>query len=502
MNDLPEIKFKKKREKRGFLPWLRHKLGLSPASGTPGGAGVASQASNAAKLANIGKAFSAAKIGSSGFAGGILAGKGAMIAVAAIAAGAVGAGLYMSNKTSTTEKAQSAFSSGKTAGTYIPAILRQKKQGSSLEMFVDTNKGKLVGDEAAKAEVKDDSAKSSEAPSGEAPEQPAPEKTDTTNMASDMMAKLMGGGAGDLSSSMGGGSNKFSAMGGFGNKFGAGQTGPKVGFSNNVGASFQELPKFNARKKELAMKSGKRALISKQASGKKEKYGRGAWNQSKGVSKTQKSYSGNMIDGLRSTQDAAWEGTNDGGTISGGGGLSAGEGGGGSGIVTSPSLDNAGGGGGGGSGDIPNDINSDGSSSVPDAATPEDVSPWKDLASQAMTYIMLSAALSAIGGAMVRAGQAMCGSVIGWSVGCALWFAGIFLCVMALLAAIASLVIGIKIMGMGQTMLGMIYVIGAVVAIVAGVLAMMGVTFPKLEYLWAAGAAGIIGMMGSMMNGQ
>ncbi len=70
MSDLPEINFKKKREKRGFLPWLRSKLGLSPAGGTPGGAGIASQASNAAKLgnfANIGKsaAFGSAKIGAS-----------------------------------------------------------------------------------------------------------------------------------------------------------------------------------------------------------------------------------------------------------------------------------------------------------------------------------------------------------------------------------------------------------------------------------------------------
>ena len=150
MSDLPEIKFEKKREKRGFLPWLRQKLGLNPAGGAPGGAGVSSQASNAANLANAGKvAFGTAKIGgaSTGFMGGILAGKGAMIATAAIAAGAIGTGLYISNQSPTIEKTQAAFSSDKTEGSsYVPSILRQKKQGLSLAMFRDTNEGVLTGD--------------------------------------------------------------------------------------------------------------------------------------------------------------------------------------------------------------------------------------------------------------------------------------------------------------------------------------------------------------------
>ena len=498
MSDLPEIKFSKKKEKRGFLPWLRQKLGLNPAGGAPGAAGISSQASNAANLANAGRAFGAAKIGgaSTGFMGGILAGKGALIATAAIVAGTVGAGLYMSGQSPTVEKPQSAFSSDKTEGSaYVPAILRQKKHGSSLAMFKDTNEG-ILGDEAAKgSEVKDDSAKSGEAP--EAPEgQPAPGNGDGKNMANDMMAKLMGGGMGDLTKTMGGGSNKFSGMGGFGNKFGSGQIGPKVGVSNNVGAGFQDLPKFKARRKALAMKAGKRALISKQAAGKKGKYGKGAHNQAKGVSDTQKSYTSGKIDGLRSTQDAAWEGTTDGGVSTGGSGLGSGDSSGGSGIVTSPSLDDGGAGGGGSTGDVPD-------TSIPAATSPEDVSPWASLASQCMMLLLLSAVLSAIGSAFVKASYTATGTIFGAPAGAVLYAIGIGFCVVAALAAVAALVMGLQIMTEhGQTMLGMIYMIGSGCAIAAAFMGMAGLFGMSTMFspMWMAAAAGVIAMIGSMMS--
>ncbi|MCK5357126.1 MAG: hypothetical protein KAJ48_01925, partial [Elusimicrobiales bacterium] len=286
MSDLPEIKFEKKKKKRGFLPWLRQKLGFG--GGASGGTGAASNAAKLGNFANAGKgvAFGTAKIGAStGFMGGILAGKGALVATAAIFLGAVGTGLYMSGQNSGSERAQSAFNSDKSAGSdYIPAALRQKNQGSSLDMFRSTNEGSLGSEEAANAVKDDDSVGSAEGeiPEGEAPEANEENDMDGASGANDMMAKLMGGGMGDLSSSMGGGSNKFSGMGGFGNKFGTGQVGPKVGFNNNVGAGFQDLPKFNAKKSKM-LAANKRAVFSKGAAGRKGKYGKGAFNQSKGI---------------------------------------------------------------------------------------------------------------------------------------------------------------------------------------------------------------------------
>jgi len=483
MSDLPEIKFKKKKERKGFLPWLREKLGLGPA----GSMGQA--ASRAPNMVNLGRALGTAKITgtSTGFLGGLLAGKGALVATAALVAAAVGAGLYMANQPSTVERASSAFSSkDKKAEHYVPAIEREGQKGSSLDLFVKTNEGKWpkAGEEAAGAEDETENAEEAAAEESEA-EEPQPQED---NMAQEMMAKLQAGSIGDLTSSLGGGSNKFSALGGFGNKFGSGQFGPKVGFSNNIGSGFQNLPGFQKRKKMLAMKGGKRALVSKIGSGKKGAYGHGAYNQAKGVRKTQKSYYGTSIDSLKGTQDKAWEGTTEGGTVSGGGsGIS--DGGGQAGVVTSPSLDSGGAAGGG------NDYDN---TTVPDVPTnPPDVSPWASLVSQSMIFIMLSAVLSAIGGKLIKMGYAT--SPIGWG----LVAAGIALCVAAIGLAMIALMNGIKIMTEhGQTMLGMIYVIGAGCAIAAAFMAMAAVfnMVALFNPMWMGAIAAILAMLGSMMN--
>ncbi len=490
MSDLPEINFKKKREKRGFLPWLRSKLGLSPAGGTPGGAGIASQASNAAKLgnfANIGKsaAFGSAKIGAStGFLGGVLAGKGALVATAAIFLGAVGTGLYMSSQNPTTDKTQSAFNSDKTASAeYIPSGLRQKKQGSSLDMFRSSNDGVFGEEEAKSNALKDGEAKSAEASEGEAPaDEKAQETPNPANMAAGMLAKMSGGG---LSNTMGGGSNKFSGMGGFGNKFGTGQVGPKVGFNSDIGAGFQALPKFKSKQSKM-LAAGKRSLRSKSAAGKKGIYGRGAHNQAKGIKATQASYAGGSIDGMRSTQDAAWEGTTGEGTATGGEGIGEGEGG--SGIVTSPSLDEGGSAGGGGS-------DGEYTESTYDDPGVTDVSPWASLASQAMMYILLSAILSAIGGALVAAGRA---SV---PIGAVLIAIGMALCGIALLLGLMALMNGLQIMtSHGQALLGSVYTLGGGVAIAAAIMGMTGSVIGAITPLWMAAIAGVIGLIGGMMS--
>ena len=96
MNDLPEINFKEKKDKKkGFLPWLRSRLGVG-GQGAMGGAGEGLPGA-----ANFGRAaFGAAKFGASsgaGGLGGLLAGNAGLIAMAAIVAAAVGTTLYMKN---------------------------------------------------------------------------------------------------------------------------------------------------------------------------------------------------------------------------------------------------------------------------------------------------------------------------------------------------------------------------------------------------------------------
>ncbi|MCK5583683.1 MAG: hypothetical protein KAI33_07835, partial [Elusimicrobiales bacterium] len=178
MSDLPEINFKKKKKKRGFLPWLRQKLGFgggaSGGTGVSGGTGAVSKAvSNAGNLgkfanvskgagnfANLGKnaAFGVSNMGAStGFLSGVLGGKGLMIAaIASVIIGLAGIGLYVSNRTSSAESAHSIFNFEK-AITYIPSWLRQKNQeGSSLDMFNKTNRGALFGEENVKADTPKD----------------------------------------------------------------------------------------------------------------------------------------------------------------------------------------------------------------------------------------------------------------------------------------------------------------------------------------------------------
>ncbi|MCK5583883.1 MAG: hypothetical protein KAI33_08835, partial [Elusimicrobiales bacterium] len=349
--------------------------------------------------------------------------------------------------------------------------------------------------------VKDDDSVGSaegEIPEGEAPEANEENDMDGASGANDMMAKLMGGGMGDLSSSMGGGSNKFSGMGGFGNKFGTGQVGPKVGFNNNVGAGFQDLPKFNAKKSKM-LAANKRAVFSKGAAGRKGKYGKGAFNQSKGVKRTQTSYSGGTVDGMRATQDAAWEGTTGDGLSTGGGGL--GSAGGGEGIVTSPSLDEGGSAGGGGSSGADNSEVPD--DTIPDVPSPDDVSPWASLASQAMMLLMLAATFSAIGSAFVKASYTATGTIFGAPLGAVLYAIGIAFCVIAAALAAAVIAIGMKIMvEHGQSMLGIVYMVGGACALTASLVGMAGLfgMVASFSPMWIAAAAGVLALIGSTMG--
>ncbi len=488
MNDnLPEINFKEKKEKkRGLLGWLKSKLGFGSRGAAMGEAGINPSAMN------VGRALGAAKFGASAGLGGFFSANIGAIATAAVVA--VAGGVYLANNAPSPTTGTSAFSSNRSPDNYVPAILRSQaaNQGSSLDMFKDTNKGAGLAMEEGAKPAKPEEPKASadeEAASNPDANQAAP---DQSNMAESMMGKLQGGNIGSLTSSLGGGSNKMSAMGGFGNKFNQNGAGGKSGFTSGIGAGFAGLPKFDQRKnKMMAMKASSRPVFSSSQAGKKAQFGKGAFNQAKGMRATQKSYDKNNIDSARSTQDKAWEGSTGSGAADGGAGI----GDGGAGIVTSPSLDNGSGSTGGGGTGVSDDA------AIPEASNPTDVSPWKGMPQQAMMYIMMSAVLSVIGAFLISIGTKM-----SWAVGLGtiLTALGYLLCAVAMGLALMALMIGIKLMGQhGQALMGTVYVLGGGVAMAGAAMAMTGEPGKAMNtnVLWMGAITGIMGLLGSMLGG-
>lgn len=480
MNEnLPEIGFKEKKEKKGgALGWLRNKLGFGT-RGAIGEAGINPSAMN------VGRALGAGKFGasSSGIAGLLAGGKLGTVLTLAVMAAAVGTTLVMRGQ-DTASAPSSAFSSGKAASSeYVPAILRSQaaNQGSSLDMFKETNKG-------AGLAMETDPSKANKPPEANAASgagadaqaqdagQPAPGQN---NMAQDMMGKLQGGDMASLTSSLGGGSSKFSNMGGFSNKFGQGATGgAKTGFSSGIGAGFSSMPKFDQRKgKMMAMKGSARPVFGGSKAGKKGTFGSGAFSQAKGMRATQKSYTGTSVDSARSTQDKAWEGTTGEGNAAAGAGISDG----GAGVVTSPSMDNTRSSGGGGGANTP-------VASVPNASGPTDVSPWANLLSNVMMLVLLSIALS------------YCASKIAIP-----WIRWIVAAI-ALIAALAAIVMAIEIMGRhGQMLLGICYMLGGVMAAISAIMSFAGSSKEApgtAKTGWLMMAAGVISLIGSMLGGK
>ncbi|MDP2865415.1 MAG: hypothetical protein Q8O90_04145 [Elusimicrobiota bacterium] len=479
MNDnLPEIDFKEKKEKKGgFLGWLRSKLG-------GGSGGAIGQAGISPSAMNVGRALGTAKFGaSSGGLAGLLAGKLGMIAT--IAAVAVASGLYIANNAPAPSTGNSAFNSGKTGKDYVPAILRSQaaNQGSSLDMFKDTNKGAGLAMEAdPNAAKKAPEANSATADGAAVQDQPAPEQG---NMGQDMMGKLQGAAGGSLTSSLGGGSSKFSGMGGFGNKFGQGATGAKTGFTSGIGAGFGGMPKFDQRKnKMLAMKSSARPVFSGAKGGKKGTYGAGSFGQAKGLRNTQKTYTGKEVDQMRSTQDKAWEGsTAEGDAGAGGAGLADG----GAGVMTSPSLDTGGSsGGGGGGGTIPDPV-------VPPTTPPVDASPWAGIPTTVLALITASLILSAVASYLVSIGNTPYTfylKVIGWIL------AGV-----ALAMAGYAMYLGLTLMTQhGQSAMGGLYMVGGGCAAGAAILAFAGSVANNAMQLAFSAMAAVAVLIGGMLG--
>ncbi len=488
MNDeMPDTNFKEKKEKKGgALGWLKNRLGLGSRSAL-GGPGA-----NPAAM-NLGRAFGAgSRLGSSsaGLAG-LLTGKVGILAT--LAAVIVGGGVYLANQSSVPEVGTGAFSSSKAADNYVPSILRkQQDQGSSLDMFKETNKGAGLAMDAAQAKAAADAKAGAEAAGekdatgGEGQAQGADQAGPGSNM-QDMLSKLQGGAAGG-----GGGgssSSKFSNMGGFGNKFNDSQFGGKTGFTTGIGAGFQGMPKFAQRQNQLlAMKGSKQPVMSNSKGGRFKGMGKGSFNQAHALRAAQKSYSGTSVDAMRSTQDTAWTGTTADGTPTSGSGLSSGAG-----IASSPSLDNAGSGGGtGDSGGVGSDPGCDGGDSTPDPNNPKDESPWKSLVAAIMALVIIACILIVIGAIFVTM------KVPPWISALGMWMCGIGI-------GLGVIALGLSIMLMaqyGQTMLGGVYAVGAALVIVAGALGMTGNPGEAVApvIFWLAGAAALIALIGAMLG--
>ena len=478
--NLPEIGFKKEK-KKGFLPWLKQRLGFG-------------------NSASMGNSVSAGNVGLTGAKTGLsvlLAAKSVLVPLAIVAV-IGGTTIYVKNQNNTKSQEESSIgdSSKATNTNYVPAILREqnKNTGSSLDIFKQAAKGKISLDEkpVKPADVKKEEKPSESAEQGDMPQD---------NPMGDMAAALQGTNQQGLSTEIGS-SNKFSAMGGFGQKQGLSQ---KVGFTN-FGGNFSTLPKFQDRKnKLLAMSGNKKITVGKgnMMKGIKDKSSRSAsLNQAMSIRATQKQYKGNKIDSLRSTQDAAWESTTGDGEATGGSGLSDG----GAGLVQTPSAINE-------VSDYnkPNpDIN------IPTNFDPDKDNPWGDKVDKAMKLLAWAAGLSALASYLVKWGRQLIvkGNAM-HPVSTWLIVAGLALVAAGISLAVTAISYASQVMGIGKELkdvyahkeLGNMFVIAGATALVGATLAMVGafkitikgfVFNASLYSLYFAGAVGIMALLASM----
>lgn len=471
--NLPEIGFKKKEKKKGFLPWLKQRLGFG-------------------NSASMGSSVSAGNVGLTGAKTGLsvlLAAKSVLVPLAIVAV-IGGTTIYVKNQNNIKSQEQSSIgdSSKATNANYVPAILREqnKNTGSSLDIFKQAAKGKISLDEKA---VKPADVKKEEKPSESAEQGDMPQD----NPMGDMAAALQGVNQQGLSTEIGS-SNKFSAMGGFGQKQGLSQKAGLTNFGNN----FSALPKFQDRKnKLLAMSGNKKITVGKgnMVKGIKDKSSRSAsLNQAMSIRATQRQYKGGKVDSLRSTQDAAWESTTGDGEATGGSGLSDG----GAGLLQTPSAINE-----------VSDYNAPNSDmNIPANFNSDKDNPWGNKVDEAMNLLTMAAAFSVAASLLVKWGkQLMAKTGFLWYVGLALVIAGIALAAIAMSYALKVMGIGKDLRhAYGQEKLGSMFMIAGGAAMVGAALAMIGGFSAAFGGgvgvaavgMYFAGAAGIMALFASM----
>jgi len=476
MNEFEDLKRKKKEEKKkGFLGWLREKLGFSPK-----GMGNLSEGARDINLAGLrGAALrgSGGILGSGGRGiGGIfsfLGGKGAIVTFALVGL-AVGMSLYYRGMNNVPQGQENYSSMGK-VDSYVPKILKEQNNASSLDMFKEANKGAISFDEEEINKNKEEEPKE---------EQPVVNEKNNqleVNLGFDNKPRLQTDMKFGLSSDIGSGSNKFSALGGFGNHMG--KFGPQVGsgFSKNDFDKNSLLKTANAGKLS-PIKSQKRPVIAQGYKFQNVKGGKSAFDQAKAIKSMQLAPNYGKADTARSNLDKAWEGgTGGGGSVglpNGGSGISDG----GSGVVQTPStLDNI--------GDTTGGINPN--TNVPDVPGYKFDTPWAGLIQKAMMFLMISALLAGI--------ASMVAKIKPWGL-----IVAIGLALAAVALGVMVIMIGMQLMKQfGQNKLGMIYIIGGGIAIASAIAAIAGVWISWAAMLAKilAAAAGIIGMFASMAAG-
>lgn len=459
-------KKEKEDKKKGFIGWLREKLGFAPR-----GMGNLSEGARSINLANIGRFGS---LSSRTGIGGILSfigGKGTLATLALVAL-AVGTTLYYKNMDNKPVGSNSGAYMGDTS--YVPRIMREQQAGSTLDMFKQANKGVIKEEDDIENKYKNPEEPKTEAPITDAnlDLNKDSQGVDRKRLQTDMQF--------GLSTSFGSGtSNKFSNLGGFGNHMGK--------FGPSVGSGFSKLSDINSliRKatggKLSAMGSQKRPVIARAPTLKGIKGGKTAFDQAKAIKGIALQPNYGSADMARYTLDKAWEGTTGsggvGGVPSGGSGISSG----GEGIIQTPStLDNIG----DTAGNIPDN-------QVPGVPGKSFDTPWASLLQKAMMLLMISAVLAGI--------ASMVANIKPWGM-----IVAIVLAMAAVAMAAMVIMIGMQIMKVyGQNKLGMIYVMGGALAIASAIAAIAGVyvSWATLLSQILAAAAGIMAMFASMAAG-
>ncbi len=474
MNELEDLKKKDDKEKKkGFIGWLREKLGF-----TPRGMGNVSPGARNINLAGLRGAGSAGRFGVAGRfgsgafgragSGGLLSflgGKSGIITAALIAL-AVGTTLYYKNS-SMGDVSQSASMGDIPIASYTPKILRDQQNASSLGMFDASG---ISLDEEEKNKNEEDVQKPVE-------EENNQQNTLDASLGFENKKRLQTDMKFGLSNAFGDGTNsKFSALGGFGNH--TGKFGPSIkgDFSKTLSEA-NNLLKSAKGSKLSSMSAQKKPVLAKAGKFKNQKAST-AYGQAKAIKGMQMQPNYGSADVARANLDKAWEGATGGGSVglpSGGSGINDG----GASVVQTPStLDNI------------NDptLTMTPTNEVPSVPNYKFDTPWAALIQKAMMLMMIGALLAGI--------ASMVAKIKPW---------GMILAIGLALAAAAMgvmvIMIGMKFMKeFGQQKLGMLYVIGGGLTIAAAIAAIAGVWISwaaLLAKILAAGA-GIIGMFASM----
>lgn len=464
---------KKENKKKGFLPWLKDKFGIS----SRGSMGSVSEGARGIDLSNISKGIgnlSKAGVSASGKAGSsiisALLGKSTIITLAALAVGIGGTLYFYNSRSSVGSNNEQASMTEVQPSNYVPAILKEKSEGSSLDIFKKAASNDLAyADESQNYESQEvpeaqESAKENQ-------NKMIPEESPFKNKPKLQTDMKIG-----LTSSLGTGSNnKLSALGGFGNHIGKFNPDAKstIEFKNLLG------------KKITGMNRSKKAVIAKGVSVNSFK-GKGAFGQAKAIKKTQLQPNYGSADRARATMDKAWEGS----TGSGAPGLptsGSGVGSGGAGIVETPSsLDNI---------DSEPGAYGTGDTEIPDVGRTFDFAPWEGLLKQAMIMLFLSAALAFLASILMKIFDPT-GITKMIAIGLALAAIGLGMYVISIGSQISSM--------FGQSKLGMIYQIGGGLAVAAGGMALAGIAFWDTGMVIGAvlaAAAGIMGLFAAMAAG-